>query len=140
MNKSKKFKLIEKDATIESKFHGKTELGNVEWEGEEVQAKSKTVLEDDRGTGTPVVIRFFDFGANPKVFKEHKPTAQELFDGHRKGMESLLWRDGLRPYEGVEPRLMFSKNKMHYRFIITCIPSAGNVLTDKTQTLSQLIK
>lgn len=110
-----------------------------QWEGEEIAVKSDTKLESDMGTGQAVVIRFFEFGANPEVFKQHKPTPQELFNSHRKGIEALLWRDGLKPYEGLEPRLMFSKSHKNYRFIITCIPMAGSAFTGNTQTLSQLL-
>ncbi len=130
MPKNKKFKVIEKDAK-------NAPTKDIQWEGEELQATSKTKIEDDKGTGTPIVIRFFEFGANPQAFKEHKPTAQELFNGHRKGLEALLWRDNLRPYEGVEPRLQFSKDKSHYRIILTCIPTSFNTIN--TQTLSQLL-
>lgn len=130
---AKKFKAIEKNAkNLPSK-----KIEDLQWEGEEVTAQSETKLESDTGTGQAVVIRFFEFGANPEVFKQHKPTAQELFNSHRKGIEALLWRDGLRPFDGVEPRLMFSKNGKNYRFIITCIPST--VLVDKPKTLSQLL-
>ncbi len=135
MAKSKKFKAIEKHAKA-------TPMGDVKdlkWEGEEMQVESETKIESDTGTGQPIVLRFFDFGANPEVFKKHKPTAQELFNSHIRGIESLLWRDGLRQFKEVEPRLMFSKDKTRYRFIIACVPSLGNVLVDKTQTLSQLL-
>lgn len=133
MAKSKKFKAIEKKA----KDTPMGDVDNLQWEGEEVAAQSETKLESDTGTGTPVVIRFFEFGANPEVFKQHKPTAQELFDSHRKGIEALLWRDGLKHFEGSEPRLMFSKDKSKYRFIITCIPSQA--LTGTPKTLSELL-
>lgn len=137
---AKKFKAVEKDAKVESKFHTKTDVGNVEWDGEEVSAQSKTTLQDDKGTGQAVVLRFFDFTANPQTFKDHKPTAQELFNIHRRGLESIMWRDGLKPYDAVEPRLMFAKDSSHYRFIIACIPNISNVLTEKPKTLSELIK
>lgn len=134
MKKPTKFKSIEKNAKdVPSKDK------DILWEGEEVSAQSTTKIESDLGTGQAVVIRFFEFGANPEVFKIHKPTAQELFNSHRKGIESLLWRDGLRPYEGIEPKLMFSKNHKNYRFIITCIPTLGSALVDTPQTLSQLL-
>lgn len=137
MNKAKlkKFKLTEKDAELKSK-HSSDKIGDIEWEGEEVVAESTTKIQEDQGTGHQVVLRFFDFGANPEVFKQHKPTAQELFDSHRRGIESLLWRDGLRPFDAVEPRLMFSKDKSHYRFIIPCIPKMD---MGSSQTLSQLL-
>lgn len=129
----KKFKTVEKNArNTPSK-----KVEDIQWEGEEVSAQSETKLESDTGTGKPIVIRFFDFGANPLVFKQHQPTAQELFDSHRKGIESLLWRDGLKPIEGIEPRLMFSKDKSSYRFVITCVTSQA--LVDTPKTLSQLL-
>lgn len=132
---SNKFKAIEKNAeNLPSK-----KIEDLKWEGEEVTATSDTKLEDDRGTGQAIVIRFFEFGTNLEEFKKHKPTAQQLFDSHRKGILSLLWRDGLKPFEGMEPRVIFSKNNMKYQFIIACIPSLGNVLTDKPMTLSQLL-
>lgn len=126
-----KFKTVEKDAQD-------APVKDVEWEGEEIGVESETKLEADLGTGQPVVIRFFDFGVNPEAFKQYKPTAQELFNSHRKGMEALLWRDELKPFEGVEPRLMFSKDRKNYRFIVTCLPIT--TLLEKPNTLSELIK
>lgn len=130
----KKFKAIEKDAEIKSK-----KVGDIEWEGEEVQAESKTKIQEDTGEGIPIVLRFFDFGVNPETFKIQKPTAQELFNQHIRGMESLIWRDGLKPYNVIEPRFMFSKDKSHYRFVLACIPS-GTFINQDTQTLSQILK
>ncbi len=128
----RKFKALEKDAID-------APTKDVSWEGQEVSAEADTKIQDDLGTGQEVILRFFDFGANVATFKEHKPTAQELFDGHKGGLEALLWKDGLKPYDAVEPRLMFSKDKKNYRFIIACIPRDGVVLADKPQTLSQLL-
>ena len=126
MPMAKKFKAIEKKTDIE-------------WEGEEVQAQSQTKLEMDTGSGQPVVLRFFDFATNLETFKQHKPTAQELFDHHRRGIEVLLWKDGLKPFAEVSPRLMFSKDKSHYRFIVTCLLEKGNLLFDRPKTLSELL-
>ena len=130
---AQKFKAIEKKANnLPSK-----KVEDLQWEGEEVQAESTTKLQEDKGTGTPVIIRFFDFGANVDTFRQHMPTAQELFNSHMRGIESLLWTDGLAFYKGIEPRLMFSKDKKHYRFAITCVPTQS--LIDNTKTLSQLL-
>lgn len=128
-----KFKAIEKNPIDRPE-------NEIQWEGQELGAISDTKLEFDTGVGQAIVLRFFDFGANPEAFKQHIPTAQELFDHHRRGIEALLWKDGLKPYEAMEPRFMISKNKEYYRFIISCIPRAGQVLTDKTKTLSELAK
>lgn len=129
---AKKFKAIEKNAK-------NSPVKDIEWEGEEVGVESKTKIQEDTGTGQPIILRFFEFAADSKVFKDHKPTAQDLFDSHRRGMESLLWTDGLAPYHIVEPRLQFSKDNKRYRFVVSCIPSLGNTLTEKTKTLSELL-
>lgn len=137
MKKSpKKFKAVEKLA----KDTPVGDIKDMRWEGEEVQAESQTKITEDTGTGQAIILRFFEFGVNVEAFKARKPTAQELFNSHIKGMQSLLWGDGLAPFEGVEPRLQFSKDKKRYRFIIACIPSLGNVLTEKPKTLSQLLQ
>lgn len=134
--KTKKFKAIEKNAeNLPSK-----KVEDLHWEGEEVQAHSDTKLEEDRGTGIPIILRFFEFGANFQSFKNHKPTAQELFNSHMRGIESLLWADELTFYKDVEPRLQFSKDGTKYRFIIPCIPRSGSVLVDAPKTLSELVK
>lgn len=131
----KKIKAIEKNVELEEE-----KFDEVEWEGEELVAESTTKIQDDKGTGQEIIMRFFDFAANKEVFKQHRPTAQELFDSHKKGIESLLWTDGLLPFIDIEPRLMFSKDKSHYRFGVACIPSLGNTLIDKTKTLSELLR
>jgi hypothetical protein len=132
----KRFKSIEKKAkNLPSK-----KVEDLQWEGEEIQTESKTRLEEDTGYGHAVVLRFFDFGANVESFKLHKPTAQELFNSHIRGIESLLWRDGLIFFKEVEPRLQFSKDKTKYRFIIAAVPSATSALVDKPKTITELLQ
>ncbi len=131
--RGRKFKTVEKDAP-------KAPIKDVQWEGEELAAISETHIEDDKGTGQTIDLRFFDFAVNPEAFKQQIPTAQELFNTHWKGMLSLMWKDGWKPYEAIEPRFMFSKDRKYYRFIIACIPTMGNVIADKPRTLTELIK
>jgi len=130
---NKKFKVIEKDVKD-------APTQDIEWEGEEVQAESKTKIQEDKGTGQPIILRFFDFQANPEAFKNEMPTAQQLFNSHRMGMESMLWTDGLTPCEAIEPRILFAKDKSHYRFVVSCIPSLGNTIVEKSNTLEELFK
>lgn len=115
----------------------KTKSDDIIWEGEEVTAHSDTKIESDLGIGQAIVIRFFEFAANQDTFKLHKPTAQELFNSHKNGIMAMLWKDGLKPFNEVEPKLMFSKSKKNYRFILTCVPN--ETLVEKPQTLSQLL-
>ncbi len=130
----KDFKVVEQNAK-----NTPTGEKDIVWEGEEVTAESQTKIEDDKGTGQEIVLRFFEFAANREAFKYHKPTAMELFSNHLKGIESLLWSDGLRFFEQVQPRLQFSKDKSRYRFIIPCIARVGETFIDKPKTLSQLL-
>lgn len=133
MNKAKKkFKAIEKDALD-------APVKDIPWEGEEIGTESSVKLSDDQGFGAAVILKFFEFGANPETFAMHKPTAQEIFNSHIKGIESILWRDNLKPYLDVEPRLMFSKDKTRYRIIIGAVPMRVGAFDGKTRTLSQLL-
>lgn len=132
VKKEKKFKVVEKDAV-------NAPVKDIEWEGEEVGVESTTKIQDDKGIGQEIVIRFFDFASNVEAFRQHKPTAQELFETHKKGMETILYADGLAPCTAIEPRLLFSKDKSQYRFVVSCIPSLGNTFVDKTHTLAELL-
>lgn len=109
------------------------------WNGENIEVKSKTKLEDDPGTGSNVVIRMFEFGVNPIAFQEYHPTLQDLFDSHKKGIERILWGDGLTPIDELAPRVVLSKDKKTYRIFVGAIPSKGNLLTEVPKTLSQIV-
>lgn len=132
---AKKFKAIEK------KPKNGPIKENLEWEGETLQTDSKINLADDKGAGQAVILRFFEFGVNPEAFKKQQPTAQMLFNSHLRGMESMLWKDGLKVYADVEPRFMFSKDKTKYRFIIPAIASnsyGAMTLEKDAKSLSQI--
>lgn len=131
--KGRETKIIEENAKD-------SPVKDIEWEAQELGVESSTPIESDLGTGQPIVLRFFHFSANPLALKERKPTAQELFESHRRGIESLLWADGFSPYFEIEPRLMFSKNKDYYGFVVAAIPSLGNSMMEKPQTLKEILK
>lgn len=113
-------------------------LDGDKYQVEEVEAKSKTNLEDDKGKGNEVILRFFEYTANPLAFKDHLPSGQELFNAHLKEMEIKLWQDGLKPDSNIEPRLLFSKDKTHYKFVIGCRLGKGQILTQTPVTLTEL--
>ncbi len=116
-----------------------TDLENVSGHSlESIETASKTNLEADLGTGRPVVMRSFTFKANPVAFKDHIPTKQELFNTHYKGIEMILWRDGLTICQDYEPHLLFNKKKTHYTVFVVATPSGNNVLLETPQTLSQI--
>lgn len=111
---------------------------NSDWRGQTVNVDSGIKLEDDHGTGEAIILRTFEFGANPLAFKERQPTVQEIFNSHMKGIMGMLWSDGLTPAQEIEPRVIFSKNKEKYLIMVGARPSVGNVLLDKPRTLSEI--
>lgn len=127
-----------------AKFGGVDKLGSVMMHGQKhevssIEAKSEeTHLEDDKGQGAALVIRRFVFGANPEAWKDHVPSRQELFNFHWKGIEVMLWRDGLVVHQEVEPRIIFNKANTQYQIFVTARPAKGNVLLETPQTLAQI--
>lgn len=120
-----------------NKFKVVDRRDETEWDGEEINVQSKTTIQDDKGIGQAISLRTFEFAANPEAFKHETPSYQQLFDSHLKGIQSMLWVDGMKPYEAVEPRILISKDKTHYKIVVACTPN--EVLLDKPQTLDQLL-
>ncbi len=108
----------------------------VKWEATRAEVHSDVHLEDDKGTGKAIVIRSFDFSANPESFKAHIPTKQELFNAHRIQIEGSLFQDNLKIYEDVAPKVMISKNKKYYRIVVAGLPWGMNNV--KIPTLSEI--
>jgi hypothetical protein len=104
-----------------------------------VETASETHLEDDKGSGHAVIIRVFEFAANPEVFKRHKPTRQELFNHHSKGIEAMLWADGLTVVPDVNPRVTVNKKKTKYHIFVGAMPSKGHLLNVAPQTLTEVL-
>lgn len=113
-----------------------TEKGAVEWEATKGEVHSDVHLEDDKGHGKAIVIRAFDFHANPEAFKAHIPSKQELFNAHKIQIESMLYADELKIYEDVEPRVIISKNKRNYRIVVAGLP--WGMSRSHIPTLSQI--
>lgn len=106
---------------------------------QQVEAASKTHLEDDEGGGGAAVIRMFEFGMNPQAFGDHQPTRQELFNSHYKGIELALWRDGLTVIPEVNPRIVIDNDKQTYKIFVGAQPSRGHLLYEQPRTLAQQI-
>lgn len=117
---------------------GKTKLDGDTHEVSSIEAESKTRLQDDVGVGDPAIIRRFTFGANPEAFKQHKPTTQELFNYHHKGIDMALFKDGMRVVPEINPRVVFDAPKGQYHIFVTAKPMSGFILHEKPQTLSEI--
>ena len=94
----------------------------------------------DKGEGKAVIIRSFDFKANPEMFNLRTPSGQELFNAHAKQIEVHLWKDGLQVMPDVKPQLKLAKNKTGYRIVVGAEPAKGHILSslDKPMTLMDI--
>jgi hypothetical protein len=134
---------MKKKALDVTKFGGTDSLGEVglhgyKHEASSIETQSKTKLEDDAGSGGAAIIRCFTFHINPLAFKEQKPTKQDLFNAHIKGIEVMLWRDGMTLMTDVEPRITLDSKAMQYKIFVGARPARGHILRERPQTLTQV--
>lgn len=106
-----------------------------DWYGQQATATSDPLK--DNGVGKPIILRFFEFTANPEIFKR-KPSKQELFNAHAQQIRLFLWRDGLDIVDVIEPKVILGTDT--YKIAVTCQPKSGIALVDTPQTLQQLTK
>lgn len=109
---------------------------DIEWDVTGAEVHSDTNLEDDKGTGKAVVLRFFDFLAHPEAFRHQIPSKQELFSAHKIQIENALWTDDMKIFEEVAPKVMISKNKRYYRIVVAGLP--WGLSRTKLPTLSEI--
>lgn len=114
------------------------EHNGVEWEATKGEVHSTTNLEDDLGIGKKVVLRIFNFGANPEMFRLRTPSKQELFDSCSGVLEAELLKDGLWPIKEVVPRLKIWENKKGFTIIVTAEAKFGESITDRSLTLTDI--
>lgn len=131
--------LGETSATVINSLDSSASTTNYDVKQGEVHSDIK--LEADQGDGKTIVIRSFDFKANPQAFKERTPSKQELFNAHAKQIEIVLWKDGLKVMPDVAPQLIMDKKRRGYRIVVGAEPEKGQLIDsltlDKQQTLSQ---
>lgn len=135
-----KFGGVDQLGQIKSDLHSPLKEQN--YDTSTVEAKSEqTHLEDDLGQGDAVVIRCFTFQMNlekPELFIERRPSKQDLFNSHIRGIEMALWKDGLKVYDEVVPRITFDTKKFQYSIFIAARPMKGYLLNETPQTLTQI--
>ena len=113
-------------------------LGKTDYEVSSAEAQSKTNLEMDEGHGDAVIIRRFEFAMNAEAFRLGRPDKQQLFNYHIKGLEVALWKDGLKVFPDVAPRLVIDEKSMKYSIFVAAKVARGHMLGVNPQTLSQL--
>lgn len=112
---------------------------DVHYDLQNLEVQSQTHLEDDHGGGGSAIIRMFEFGMNPLAFSQHRPSKQELFNSHFKGIELALWRDGMKVIPEVNPRIIVDEKAGSYKIFVGAQPQKGHTLTEQPRTLSQQI-
>lgn len=108
------------------------------WNANELSAESDTKLEEDKGSGKAAIIRMFEFGINIPAFKEYKPSKQELLNSHAKGIEIMLWKDGMKLMPEVNPKVDINHKRGTYRIFVGAEPQRGHILHERPQTLTQI--
>lgn len=115
------------------------------WQGQTIEVNSDTKLEQDTGEGDPIILRSYVFKANPQTFKDFKdkhgtfPPAQAIFSSHQKGIEAMLWQDGLEPAQEIAPRVIIGKKGDEYLIMVGTRVRRGHTLLQKTKTLTEII-
>ena len=132
--KTKDFKIKEENAQNVPKGSYK----DIDWEGQELEFHSDELKGGDAGNA--VVMRFFEYRANPQAFKLKPPSVQELFDFHVKEIQLALWKDGLKPIIEVQPRFMQSKDTKYYRFVVAASPLRGQMVNETPKTLTEILR
>lgn len=115
------------------------------WDAKSIETSSKTNLEQDEGYGREVVIRNFKFKIDPNevakcfMVTNTYPDKQMLFNSVVKYIESSLWRDGLKVFPDVEPRVVINDTYSEFDVFVGSIPQRGQVILERPKTLSQLV-
>jgi len=120
-----KFKFTEENAAD-------APVKDIQWEGQEVQTDETPLMND--GSGRPIILRVFDFDL-PPLKPEELPTSEQLLNAHNTKLTAFLWRDELVPIQDF--KLVFSKDKKHFRIFATCQAKLGSTILEKPQLLQQ---
>lgn len=110
-----------------------------DYHGQTIGVESDTKLESDLGVGEPFVIRTYEFKANTQIINQHKPSTQDIFNSHLRGIEGFLWQDGLTIAKEIEPHLMFTPTKTSYLITVHARPSVGQTILETPKTLTELL-
>lgn len=116
-----------------------------DYTGQTIEVQSDTKLEEDQGEGGVAAMKAFEFAANPLIFQHGIPSPQDVFNSHIRGIEAMLWQDGLEPVVEMEPRLIFASDRSKYLILVWARPQRGQFMLERNminraQTLSEIVK
>lgn len=104
--------------------------------GSDLQTEGVPLI--DPGTGKTISIRTFTFRMNPET--KDFSDKQAIFNSHARQIATILWGDGLVPYEAVSPRVIVDKKKKIYNIFVSCEAKSGVSFMDKPHNLSEMLK
>ncbi len=107
------------------------------WEGQELSVTSDPI--EDKENRGDLILRNFYFKANPETLKRDKPTKQMIFNAHAQQISTMLWSDGLEPFEGLSPKIIISKKRDEYKIFVACLPRPGVAVAERKLTLQEIM-
>ena len=115
-------------------------LGDIKYDyGADLHVKGMPLIDPE--TGKPISIRVFQFKMNPdpKVRKNFPTDGQTIFNTHAKQIKTILWSDGLRPFEESSPRVTINKKKGFYQIFVPCEAQLHQLFIDNPQNLNKAL-
>ena len=94
----------------------------------------------DPGVGKTVSIRVFQFKINPQKLKDFPADKQLIFNSHAKQISTILWGDGLIPFESINPRVIIDLKKGFYNIFVPWEAKRDVMFMEKPKNLSELVK
>lgn len=91
----------------------------------------------DPGSGPTVSLRTFAFKMNPEVIKHFPKNKQDIFNAHAGQIKTILWGDGLVPYEDSSPRVIISMKKRMYYILVPCVARLNVSWLESPKNLSE---
>ena len=118
------------------------QVGDTKYEyGSDLEATPQQI--DDPGTGRTVTIRTFDFAISPKIpLKEFPKNKQKIFSDHAHLIKTMLWADGLIPYEGnieVAPKVLINLKQRTFKIIVVAQARSSTSFYEKPKSLNKLL-
>ena len=109
--------------------------------GSDLEAKPVPIM--DPATGKTVTLRSFDFAIPPSVKLANFPRdKQKIFNDHAHLIKTMLWADGLIPYEGsreVAPKVVVNLKKREFKIIVVAQARSSTSFYEKPKSLNKLL-
>ena len=109
--------------------------------GADLEAKPQPLI--DPGTGKTLTLRSFDFIIPPKLDLKNFPTdKQKIFSDHVKLIRTMLWSDGLIPYEGnsyIPPKVIVNLKERKFKIIVVAQARSSTSFYEKPKSLNKLL-